>query len=317
MPAVERIDVGTGSPEGSNGAYLLPDRGVLVDPGPPTDDAWAALTGGLDAAGHDPGVVDRVVVTHWHADHAGLAPRLAERAGATIHMHERDAPLLADYAAARRERVRRDAATLAAWGVPESRIAAVRASDEPSGLPATTPVIAHDDGDAVAGGDLLHAPGHTEGHLGVRFGDALFVGDAVLPTYTPNVGGSDTRATDPLADYLATLDRLGAHHGTYYPGHGRTVAPERFDVIREHHAERARRVVEALRTRGPATPWTVARALFGELRGVHVKFGAGEAAAHLRSLATRGCADRIDAGADPETYALAGPVPPAADLLPD
>lgn len=48
-----------------------------------------------------------------------------------------------------------------------------------------------------------------------------------------------------------------------------------------------------------------------------MKFGAGEAAAHLRSLATRGCADRIDAGADPETYALAGPVPPAADLLPD
>lgn len=314
VPAIERIGVGTGSPEGANSAYLLPDRGVLIDPGPPTDEAWTALTEGIDAAGCALRAVDHVVVTHWHVDHAGLAPRLAERAGATIHMHERDAPLLADYAAARRERVRRDAATLAAWGVPESRIAAVRASDEPSELPATTPVAARRDGETVAGGDLLHAPGHTEGHLAIRFGDALFVGDAVLPTYTPNVGGSDTRATDPLADYLASLDRLEAHRGTFRPGHGRTLTPERFDVVREHHAERARRVVEQLRALGPATPWTVAEELFGELRGVHVKFGAGEAAAHLRSLASLGYVDRTD---DPETYALDGSVPTTADLLPD
>jgi len=315
VPTTERIGVGTGSPEGANSAYLLPDRGVLIDPGPPTDEAWTTLTEGIDAAGRGLGDVDHVVVTHWHVDHAGLAPRLAARADATIHMHERDAPLLADYAAARRERVQRDAATLAAWGVPESRVEAVRAGDEPSGLPATTPVGAHRDGETVAGGDLLHAPGHTEGHLAIRFGDALFVGDAVLPTYTPNVGGSDTRATDPLADYLASLDRLEAHEGTFRPGHGRTLAPERFGVVREHHAERARRVVEQFRTLGPATPWTVAEGLFGELRGVHVKFGAGEAAAHLRSLASLGHVDRVEA--DPETYALDGSVPKTADLLPD
>ncbi|SFR63884.1 MBL fold metallo-hydrolase [Halogeometricum limi] len=307
-----RVPVGGGSPEGSNSAYVLPDHSVLIDPGPPGDEAYERLRTGLADAGISVSDIDHVVVTHWHADHVGLAPRLAAAAGATIHMHKHDAPLLGSYREERRKRTRRDAATLAEWGVPEVRVEEVRAGDTPSPLPDETPVVAHEDGDVVAGGEILHTPGHTLGHLAIRFGDAMFVGDTVLPTYTPNVGGSDTRSTTPLTDYLQSLRRLLEHDGEFFPGHGGSLAiPERVETIRTHHRERTERVLARLEARGDATPWDVAVDLFGEMHGIHVKFGAGEAAAHLRALADASFAERIET--DPDRYAVRD-VPSTATL---
>lgn len=303
MTRVVPITVGAGSPEGANRAYALPDRGLVIDPGPPTEEAWEALTTGLREAAVALADVDHVAVTHWHADHAGLAPRLASAADATIHMHECDAPFVAAYERTRADRLERDAATLRRWGVPPERVERVVAGDSPSPLPAETPVERHGDGARVAGGRLLHTPGHTAGHAAVAVDDHLFVGDAVLGTYTPNVGGSDTRNTNPLSAYLASLGRLERRVPTheFHPGHGESlVLPERIERIREHHEARTRRVSARIAARGRATPWTVAGDLFGELSGIHVKFGTGEAAAHLASLHDRGYVAQV--GDDTAVY---------------
>lgn len=303
MTRVARLGVGTGSPEGANSAYVLPARGVVIDPGPPTEEAWTALCEGLRAAAVPLADVDHVVATHWHADHTGLVPRLATAADATIHMHTADAPFVASYEKARADRLERDATTLRRWGVPETAVEAVVTGDRPSPLPAETPVETHDDGESVAGGRLLHTPGHTAGHAAVEFDDHLFVGDAILPTYTPNVGGSDTRVANPLDDYLASLTRLERRidRRDVHPGHGETLdLPARLDHIRTHHEDRTRRVSSHLAERGRATPWEIAVDLFGELTGVHVKFGAGEANAHLASLSARGDVARVST--DPTTY---------------
>ena len=298
---VERIPVSSGGPEGTNSAYLLPERGVLVDPGPPGEAAWRELRAGLRSAGVDVDAVDHVVATHWHADHVGLTTRLAAAADATIHMHERDAPLLADYEAARERRLRRDEATMRSWGVPGDVAAAVVNGDTPSPLPAETPVETHVDGDTVAGATVLHTPGHTEGHLALSVDDDLFVGDTLLPMYTPNVGGSDTRASDPLASFLSSLDRLERLDGTVHPGHGTAVETAgRVEAIREHHRTRSRRVFDCASRLDRPSPWAVARELFGEMAGVHAKFGAGEAAAHLARLADHG--DVAEVSTDPLRY---------------
>ncbi|WP_435064417.1 MBL fold metallo-hydrolase [Halobaculum sp. EA56] len=300
MPA-ERIPVSAGGPEGTNSAYVLPERGVLVDPGPPGDDAWAELRAGLRDAEVALDALDHVVVTHWHADHAGLAPRLADAADATVHMHERDAPLVAEYRAERERRLRRDERTMRSWGVPADVAAAVVDGDAPSPLPAETPVEAHADGDAIAGATVLHTPGHTEGHLALAADGDVFVGDTLLPMYTPNVGGSDTRAGNPLASFLSSLARLEGREGTLRPGHGTDLAvPGRFEAIRDHHRTRSRRVFERVRRFERPTPWEVAADLFGEMRGVHAKFGAGEAAAHLAYLADAG--DVVAVADDPVRF---------------
>lgn len=296
MTRVVRITVGRGSPEGANSAYLLPDHGLLVDPGPPGDDAWQALRAGFRAAAVPLDDVDHVVVTHWHTDHAGLAPRLATEAEATVHMHARDAPFVADYEQSRADRLDRDAAALRRWGVPESAVEAVVRGDSPSPMPPEFAVEGHEDGDEVAGGRLVHTPGHTAGHVALEVDDDLFVGDAVLPTYTPNVGGSDTRLANPLDDYLTTLSRLDrlAERLAFHPGHGETVdLPGRLEQIRAHHTRRTERVSDHLATREQATPWEIAGDLFGDLTGIHVKFGAGEAAAHLAALRERGYVTQV------------------------
>ena len=316
--AVERIAHTAASPEGANSTYVVPDRGLVVDPGPPGDDSWETLTDGLAAVDLPTDAVETVVVSHWHADHSGLAPRLAAAADAELVLHEADAPLVADYAAERTRRVARDARRLREWGVPDETVEAIKAGDDPSPMPDQCPVRAVSDGDHVAGLEAFHTPGHTSGHLSLVAADALFLGDAVLPTYTPNVGGSDTRMNAALSVYLATLDRIesrarsvgvasdatgdissdatGESSLRAFPGHGPSVdLLARIGVIREHHAERVREMVRALPDSGPGrTPWDVARDCFGEMTGIHAKMGAGEAAAHLSFAADRGLAVRDD-----------------------
>ncbi|WP_311172222.1 MBL fold metallo-hydrolase [Halobellus ordinarius] len=354
-PSIERIGHPGGSPEGTNSTYVLPDRGLVLDPGPPRDASWTVLTEGLSAAGLSLASIETVVVTHWHADHAGVAPRLAAEANAELILHDDDAPLVGEYGTQRGRRVERDVRRLREWGVPDSVLAQIKATDEPSPMPDRCPVRSVTDGERIDGVEFVHTPGHTAGHLAIEVGDALLLGDAVLPTYTPNVGGSDTRMDDPLSSYLRTLDeitrrfeRLQGEWSTVrtLPGHGPTVElPSRIETIRTHHAERLFDVVDALSpspssaegsstaestaaadaadddpdsarddpdrardddpdsarddARG-RTPWAVARALFGEMTGIHAKMGAGEAAAHLRFAAEMGFTERV--GTEPDRY---------------
>jgi len=340
VPVVERIAHPGSSPEGTNSTYVLPERGLVVDPGPPGGEAWETLVAGIRASECSITDVEAVLVTHWHADHAGLAPQLAEEADAELILHEADALLVGDYAAERERRIERDARRLGRWGVPARIVAAVIDGDEPSPMPDRTPVTAVSDGERIAGVDVVHTPGHTAGHVAVAAGDALLLGYAVLPTYTPNVGGSDTRVDSPLSAYLDALDRLmdlrgraggsaradlGSAAWRSFPGHGSTVALRpRIEEIREHHVERLRAVLRALPEADAAengtsgaketvggetsgrTPWQVACELFGEMRGIHAKMGAGEAAAHLGFGGGAGLAVRI--GSEPDRYVRAAEV---------
>jgi glyoxylase-like metal-dependent hydrolase (beta-lactamase superfamily II) len=235
------------------------------------------------------------VVTHWHIDHAGLAPRLAEAADATLHLHEDDAALVGNYAREREQRLARDRNSLKRWGVPSDVVTRVIDTDRPSSLPASFPTEAHTAGEEIAGLRLIHTPGHTLGHAAFHTGTDLFLGDAVLPTYTPNIGGSDTRVENPLSTYRATLEQLRAYDATPYPGHGCDIdLHSRIDEILDHHRTRTEAVSGVVSDSGPVTPWEVATELFGEMNGIHVKMGAGEAAAHLTHLESSGAIERVE-----------------------
>ncbi|WP_227357190.1 MBL fold metallo-hydrolase [Haladaptatus salinisoli] len=290
-----RIAVGEGSPEGTNSAYVFPDQGVVIDPGPPSDIAWQNLRNGLQDIGLQLNDLQTILVSHWHIDHVGLAPRLADLTDATIFMHKADVPLAAEYKVERKRRIKRDTRHLKRWGVPEDVTQSVQDHDTPSPFPDLVPVQALSNGDQVAGFELVHTPGHTRGHAAFATNEQIFVGDAILPTYTPNIGGSDTRTKRPLETYRQTLNRLQTREETAYPGHGTEVSLEnRINEIIAHHEERSEHVLTVVRRDQPVTPWDVARVLFGEMSGIHVKMGAGEAAAHLTALSEGGCLRRID-----------------------
>lgn len=304
---MHRIAVGDGSPEGTNSAYVLPDLGVVIDPGPFGEASWKRLISGLNDCDVSLSEISSVFVTHWHMDHAGLAPRLAEAADAALYMHEDDASLIGEYATERTRRLDRDARTLARWGVPSGVIESMQARDDVTPVPDAYPVRPLSDGDR-AGLAVIHTPGHTLGHTAFAADGMLFVGDAVLPTYTSNIGGSDTRIEHPLETYLRTLGRLRsrAKAETAYPGHGVDLdLRARIDEIRSHHEQRLCRIHALLvelehESNEHITPWEVATRLFGEMHGIHAKMGAGEAAAHLSHLDAIGHVERVCD--DPDAY---------------
>lgn len=299
---MERIPLANEKLEGDNNVYLFDGEStVLVDVGRNSPGARDALERGLAAHGHTPADVDAIVLTHWHPDHSGQADRIREAGGATIHVHEADAPLARGDEDAWETFLTDQRDLLEAWGVPEEKrqqLFDYRENEEDERLD-LAPVETFAAGDELRVGDttleVLHTPGHTAGSVCFAFegerGTELLAGDTLLPKYTPNVGGSDVRVERPLASYLDSLRRLEGLDVAYaWPGHREPIADPnaRIQEIRTHHERRAATMLEVVRERGTATHWEVASEVFGTLENFHILVGVGEAFAHLEHLREQG-----------------------------
>ncbi|WIV67647.1 MBL fold metallo-hydrolase [Natrialbaceae archaeon AArc-T1-2] len=304
---MHRITLGNTVFEGENNAYLFSgEQIVLVDTGVAVSESRADLEAGLAEHGLEFADVDAVVLTHYHADHAGLAGEIQAASGATVHAHTADAPLIAGVESAWddvRETHRR---LFTEWGMPEDDredlLAYLESGAELRGPdPAVEPF---DGGDRLQFGDLeleaVHAPGHAAGlAMFVLETDEVLTGDALLPVYTPNVGGADVRVDRPLERYLETLEAIAtAGFERAWPGHRDPIEDPagRARTIIEHHEERAYRVLSVLAEHGPADAWTVSAHLFGDLEDIHVLHGPGEAYAHLEHLTRDGEVEPTDEG---------------------
>ncbi|MCL6450505.1 MAG: MBL fold metallo-hydrolase [Acetobacteraceae bacterium] len=186
-----RVVVPTPFGVGPVNVYLLPGPPVtLVDAGPDTPQALSALESALAGQGLGVRDVERVLLTHTHPDHAGLAGRL-EELGAAVYLHPADAHRLAPGGLSLAPRV-----PLLRWaGVPEVEIERLRRQAErnqgfvrPAGRPRPL-----EPGQAVEFEGfrlkVLHTPGHSLGHLCFWGGPGqpeLLAGDCLLPRISPN-----------------------------------------------------------------------------------------------------------------------------------
>jgi glyoxylase-like metal-dependent hydrolase (beta-lactamase superfamily II) len=144
----------------------------------------------------------------------------------------------------------------------------------------------------------LHTPGHTDDHLCLYdpTEGVVLAGDHVLPTITPHISGMVEG--DPLARYVASLDRVAALEGvrTVLPAHGHPFADlaGRVAAIKAHHDERLARLSAISHELGWATVAELSRRLF-----VPRSWGSmaeSETYAHLEHLRLRGHAEVRDEG---------------------
>ncbi len=297
-----RIPVPTPFPVGPVNAYLLgPEPLTLVDCGPRTDEAWDALRAGVGAAGFRVEDVARLVLTHPHHDHAGLARRVRNASGCAVFAHPADHARLLDrpgewdaIAGFLVEVCRRAGAPEEVLGALREGLGRLPGYAEP--LDAVAPL---GEGDALGGGGqtlaVLHTPGHARGALCLwePAEGVLVAGDTLIPHISSNAilePGTGAFRQKTLLQYRETLTRLSAlGPRSVLPGHGEPLGDPRELVrrrlaLQEARAEKLRRWVAA----GPARPWRLAQRLFPDLGPSQAFLAVSEVVGHLDLLAERG-----------------------------
>ena len=298
---MDRIALSNSAFEGDNNAYLFDgSETALID----TGDWMATTRDQLEAALADRDLtfadVDRIFLTHWHHDHTGLAGEIQAESGAEVYVHADDAGLVEGDEDAWAALYDLQEQYFDEWGMPEDKQAVLRERMADAETTAETPTVtAFEDGETFAVGDheleVVHASGHAAGlslfETTLDGRREVFSGDALLPVYTPNVGGADVRVDNPLEKYLRALRGIvDADYDRAWPGHRDPIdePAARARHIIDHHEERAWRVLDALDRKGPCDTWTVSDDLFGDLEGIHILHGPGESYAHLEHLERAG-----------------------------
>jgi glyoxylase-like metal-dependent hydrolase (beta-lactamase superfamily II) len=290
-------------------SYVLADgdRVTLVDCGvwrpDSDDDGMPALERGLNAAGFAVRDISRLVVTHAHIDHYGLAGRIMEITGAELWMHgftdlDCEKYRHPDTAMARRRDTYED------HGVPEpERIALAE------GLGRWMPYL-HSVVEAstrlrggeriVIGGrdwDVLHTPGHSLGHVCLASAAERVVcsGDHLLPGVTPPVTFERGFDADPLRSYLASLQKVAdVDPDLVLPGHGSPFrgGRRRIEAIlrtKTRRLESVRRMIE----QRPSTVTEIADALVAKaILGFHRNLALSETLANIAYLRWSGLVER-------------------------
>jgi glyoxylase-like metal-dependent hydrolase (beta-lactamase superfamily II) len=282
---------------GDVNVYLIKeDPLTLIDVGPKTKDASAALRDKLGREGLRLSDIRRIVLTHAHEDHCGLAKQVRDEAkDAEILVHDWETGHLFGRLG---QDVHRN--LMLRSGVPP------KVFEELQALYTSVSLLT----DSLEEGEfspirdemelefesgtlrVLHTPGHTPGSCSfAREANRTFIcGDCVLKRITPN----PILAPDPvdpdkrfpsLAEYLVSLAKLRSYSPTLvYGGHGEPVTD--FEEIFNRYVraidERQKKVVSLVDKAG-VTAFYVAQKLFPDSfdADVHRFLAISEAIAHL------------------------------------
>ena len=280
--------------------WLLDDGEALVpvDTGFDTDDTRAAWQQVLTT---DTRPVRRILVTHYHPDHLGLAAWLADRDAASIHM------TLGEFLSGHAQwhqlpghRVEDMVAHFARHGLAAERLATQtqRGNTYRRGVPALpTSYERLIDGDTIEVGghswEVICGYGHSPEHASLYAASlgVLISGDMLLPRISTNVSvQASTPNDDPLGRFLDALRRLEhlPADTLVLPSHGRPFRgiQARVHQLIEHHRERCGVLMAACQE--PRSAGELLTTLFErELDAHQVMFAMGEAIAHLNHLAAR------------------------------
>jgi glyoxylase-like metal-dependent hydrolase (beta-lactamase superfamily II) len=244
----------------------------------------------------------RIIVTHFHPDHVGMAGWLVDNTGAEFWMPRTewlyarvltidDSDGFVDGMVEYYRRAGGSAEYLARLKERGPFFPGI-VSDVPRGIRRIRDGESFDIGGTSW--KIVVGNGHSPEHA-CLLSDArgLFIaGDLVLPRISPHVGVyADEPEANPLQDYLDTLSRFHGLPGDalVLPSHNEPFRGlhERLDSLTQHHIDRLEEFVAACAS--PATAMAVAKQVFKRrLDSTQLGFAAAETVAHLNYLITGG-----------------------------
>ncbi len=277
------------------------DGVVIVDAGMDTSAARSVWEDFIQETGLDRQKVHFLFVTHFHPDHLGLAHWLSERLQTPVAMMRQEAAMSQRIHQSKNPSIEPDAvrAFYERHGVPaviiEHWLALDKALRGALTIPTSFKTFEHQDVVRVGKLELrfLEQGGHTA-HQGLVYlpaTNALLTGDQVLARITPNVSLWPGGEENPLAEYLASLNRLlELPHPVGLPAHETLISDvnHRVAELLQHHDVRNAKILGFL-DEGPAQAYGLTRRLFQRpLDDYQLRFAVGETLAHLEFLRSRG-----------------------------
>jgi glyoxylase-like metal-dependent hydrolase (beta-lactamase superfamily II) len=276
---------------------------TLIDTGPLTSRTAAVLEADLAQLGYAFSDLERIVVSHAHVDHCGLARDLVDASGAQVWTHPWNVPALGDFEADRDQRLSFYAGLLVEAAVPVEVMLGVGRIT--SGMKDYARAVAAE-GALEEGGSLrlaghdwqvLHTPGHASGLIclyepgsgTLLSSDHLLAGISSNPVVEPPPPGQAVRLRS-LVVYQESLRRVAAMRiSLALPGHGPVIHDVAGLVAQRmaFHAQRLGHVLDAL-TAGAHTTWEVAQVLFPGRPPLDTFLAVSEVVGHLDVLEMEG-----------------------------
>ena len=285
--------------------YLMdtPEGWWLIDCGLDTPEAravWEQVLPDIVACKR----ISRIIVTHYHPDHIGLAHWLEEKTGSAVYITEQEWRTSYRMYYQRESFAQVYAKQCAALGLPQDRIADVVASRDYRRLVQQLPrrVEMLEPNQSLMCGthrwQVLIGRGHAPEHacLWNEAQGILLAADQILPNITPNISVLPWLPENPLRDYLESLEKFALLPCTLLlPAHGQPMRryAQRVRELQQNHAAQLATLREFCTI--ARTPYECISALFKpDLPPHQMSFALGEAAAHLVYLEQCGDVARVN-----------------------
>jgi len=304
------------SPEYVNAYLVQGDNGyLLVDTGWDTKETFDSLERQLAEIGIGFEDISQIVITHIHADHYSLTGRLKQLSQAKLAMHSVEKDLIE----LRYTNVDRLLQQTTHWlhinGVADNELPEFQKASRrlvKFAVPVLPDVTLYDN-EIISTGSfqfkVLWTPGHSPGHISLYepTQKILIAGDHILPTVTPTIGLYPQPNSNPLGDYLNSLNQLRQLDvNLILPGHENpfTGLQRRIEELILHHEQRNSEILENIKAK-PKTAYRIATGMtwmldisvsgvdWERLASLDKRLAFTETLAHLESMIFSGKVDKF------------------------
>lgn len=281
------------------------DELTLIDTGPKDATTLAALRQELSARGLAFKDIRRIIITHAHVDHFGLAGQIVAESGAQVLSHSRNRWWLTDYEHEWERRYEFYHDAFLASGTPpeyaERIVKGMRSMTQHADSAPADKFVPLEDGDWLALGDdkwqVVFAPGHASGLICLYepksqtfiSSDHLLRDITSNPVFEPPVRG-ETERSRALVDYIASMQKTAAMNiRLALPAHGEPIYDVRalVDARLAFHRSRLDHIEQQLDCCA-TTAYEICGILFPKLKSFDIFLGLSEVIGHLDILEMEG-----------------------------